>query len=154
MTCSDDDSNGYEVSCSMHEHFEDFKKWMETTAIMNERIHEMHRDTKYLANLPTIVEELRSLRETLVGAATGKNHIPLAATLPVISAMAFCILILGGLLMSFHTGGDFKITPSSIEMRNHGNNTPKTDSQGGFNPGSNHTREPSTLDNARTPLPG
>lgn len=119
---STDDQNGFD--CSMQEHLQDFKKWAETTSIMNERISEMHRDTANLKYLPMIVDEIRELRGSLVNAATGKNHLPLAATIPVIAAMSFCIAILGGLLFTFHTQGrSVSLSPTSIELSNGTNST-------------------------------
>lgn len=111
--------------CSMHEHFEEFRKWVEVTSLMNDRIHEMSRHSENLRYLPMLLDEVRSLRGDLVNAATGKHHLPLAATLPVIAAMAFCIAILGGLLFNVNSEGrKITIRPNSIEMN--GANTSET----------------------------
>lgn len=112
---TDDELNGY-ATCSMQEHLEEFRKWVEVTSVMNDRIHEMTRHVENLRYLPMLLDEVRSLRGDLVDSATGKNHLPLAATIPVIAAMAFCIAILGGLLFAMHTTGKVTIRPNSIEM--------------------------------------
>lgn len=119
---TDEQRNGFDIS--LQDHMQEFKRWAETTSIMNERISEMHRDTANLKYLPMIVDEIRELRGSLVNAATGKNHLPLAATIPVIAAMSFCIAVLGGLLFTFHTQGrSVSLSPTSIELSN-GTNSP------------------------------
>jgi hypothetical protein len=104
------------TKCSAFDrHLEDFKQWAETTTIMHEMVSEMRNDTRYLNYLPMIVDELKELRGSLVTAATGQNRLPLSATLALVSSMAFCIAILGGLLYSVHNPGkNMHITPSSI----------------------------------------
>jgi hypothetical protein len=119
------DQNG--TSCEMLKHFEEFSKLVNTTSVMSDRVKDLQKNVGNLNSLPVIADEIRMIRTTLVNAATGKHHIPITAMLPVIGAMAFCIAILGGLLFSFHSGDkDLKISPSSIEMRQHDNRTNKT----------------------------
>jgi hypothetical protein len=113
------------LRCQLEEHFEEFKKWSETTdhvrvALEAAREDLAHHRVDLKETLKEIVSELRLLRESLVGPATSRFNIPLAAALPVMAALGFVIVILGAVLIvgspNYHSA---KITPSGISVERH-----------------------------------
>lgn len=124
MTSEEDEgANGVSLRCKMEEHFDDFREWVETTRAIQVHVANMSNETRNLSSLPAVlhdvVYELRMLRESLVIPATAmpKWSMPLAAVLPVIAGMAFCVVILGAVIVLGVAGdGSTKITPHGIEI--------------------------------------
>lgn len=127
---SNEESNGYcPAHDEMSQHFRDFDKWVTKTTEIHAVVTNMHRDMQHLSHLPLVVSELKLLRESLVGPATNKSFVPLAAIIPLIAAMSFCCIILGGILL-VHMSDDksIKLNASSIEVlqrqQRHGTDAP------------------------------
>lgn len=99
-------------------HLEEFAKLARHTETIYETVSGLQADIKHLETLPLVVQELRLLRESLIGPATNRNFMPLAAVVPMILSMALCMSVLGGLLLT-HMGGEkmLDITPHSIQVR-------------------------------------
>jgi hypothetical protein len=95
---------------SWGEHMDDFKLREVKIDAMSSVMASMHDHTSNLLVLPSLVEairnmsdktsvELQLLRQSLVGPATNRNFMPLSAVIPLIAAMSFCMMILGGVLL-------------------------------------------------------
>lgn len=120
---SDNDPGHESFKCAMQQHFEDFKEWTQATKALQGSMQVVIEHTRPLQHIPQIlhdgVMEVRLLRESLVAPATAmpKWSMPLAAVLPVIAGMAFCIVILGSVLVLGVAGaGTTRITPHGIEI--------------------------------------
>jgi hypothetical protein len=118
-----EDASHENFRCAMEQHFQDFKEWAKATKDLQNAMSIVVEHTKPLQHIPEIlhdgVTEMRLLRESLIVPATSSNKwsVSLAGVLSIIAAMAFCIVILGSLLViGVSEGGYAKITPTGIEI--------------------------------------
>jgi len=104
--------NGEDTICKVYhqwdEHREDFILVRNKVDTMHEALTNLKEHTQHLEKLDSISIAIVDMRDTLIGAATGRDQLPLTVGMTVIKTLTLVIMglvfVIGSLLVGEHFG--------------------------------------------------